>query len=269
MSFIGTQGGGGGGGGITMGGAITGGTDTQILFNDGGVVGGDAGLTFNKTTAVLALASAGALAWSTDLFLRRRAAGVLAQHNLANPQSYEIYNTTNAGVTVYERGFMRWASNVLEIGTEHAGATGRRIDIIAAGDQISLRPAGLAYPGSLVAENGSLIFYGSSKTNNGGTFSAREIRLSTTPESGTTTAVLFGTAVAGLFALNGVTSSFPALKQSSALMQVRLADDSAFTYIQGQIRTHANAVAEVVVPTHTLLVYDAAGTGYKVTAIAA
>lgn len=46
--------GGGSGGGITAGTtAITGGTDTSVIFNDGGVWGEDAGLTYNKTTDVL------------------------------------------------------------------------------------------------------------------------------------------------------------------------------------------------------------------------
>lgn len=40
--------GGGGGGGGTPGGS-----DTQVQFNDGGAFGGDAGLTYNKTTDVL------------------------------------------------------------------------------------------------------------------------------------------------------------------------------------------------------------------------
>lgn len=41
----------GGGGGGTPGGA-----DTQVQFNDGGAFGGDAGLTYNKTTDALGLA---------------------------------------------------------------------------------------------------------------------------------------------------------------------------------------------------------------------
>ena len=39
------------------------------------------------------------------------------------PQNFRVYNYTDAGLTNYERGFMRWNSNVLEIGTE-AGGTG-------------------------------------------------------------------------------------------------------------------------------------------------
>ncbi len=34
------------------------GSDTQVIFNDGGIFGGDAGLTYNKTTDVLTLVSA-------------------------------------------------------------------------------------------------------------------------------------------------------------------------------------------------------------------
>ena len=45
-----------GGGGITIGTTtITGGTDTRVLFNDGGVVGEDAGLTYVKGTDALTI----------------------------------------------------------------------------------------------------------------------------------------------------------------------------------------------------------------------
>lgn len=47
------------GGGITAGtSTITGGTDTRLIFNDGGVWGEDAGLTFNKTTNVVTTSGA-------------------------------------------------------------------------------------------------------------------------------------------------------------------------------------------------------------------
>lgn len=51
---------GGGGGSIVTGTTpITGGATTQVLFHDAGVVGSDAGLTYNKTTDVLSLLKAG------------------------------------------------------------------------------------------------------------------------------------------------------------------------------------------------------------------
>ena len=67
----------------------------------------------------------------------------------------------------------------------------------------------------------------------------------------------------------GSTSSFPALKQSSTVLQARLADDSAFAPLQGQLRIHQNAVSETITATHTLTLYDAAGTAYKVPCVAA
>lgn len=42
-----------GGGTISGGGGTPGGSDTQVQFNDGGALGGDAGLTYNKTSNVL------------------------------------------------------------------------------------------------------------------------------------------------------------------------------------------------------------------------
>lgn len=50
----------------------------------------------------------------------RDAADTIAQRRGVNPQTFRLYNTfTDA--SNYERGFMRWASNVLEIGAEFAG----------------------------------------------------------------------------------------------------------------------------------------------------
>ena len=59
-----------------------------------------------------------------DVYLLRDAANTLALRNSTNAQAFNIYNTYSSG-SVYERGFMRWVSNVLEIGTEHVGASAR------------------------------------------------------------------------------------------------------------------------------------------------
>jgi hypothetical protein len=70
---------------------------------------------------------------SADCQLFRDAANTLALRNGTNAQTARIYNTyTDA--SNYERGFMRWNSNVLEIGTE-AGGTGsnRAVQIHSAG----------------------------------------------------------------------------------------------------------------------------------------
>ncbi len=52
-------------------------------------------------------------------------------------------------------------------------------------------------------------------------------------------------------------------------LQVRLGDDSGFTRLQGQLQAHANATAETITATHTIILYDAAGTAYKVPCVPA
>ena len=64
--------------------------------------------------------SGGAFDNSPDVSLNRDAADILAQRRGTNAQTYRLYNTyTDA--SNYERAYLRWASNVLEIGTEGAG----------------------------------------------------------------------------------------------------------------------------------------------------
>lgn len=65
---------------------------------------------------------------TSDVFLRRDAAGVLAQYNAANPQEYRIYNTFTSA-TNHERGFLRWSSNVFQIGTEKGSGGGSAREI--------------------------------------------------------------------------------------------------------------------------------------------
>jgi hypothetical protein len=75
------------------------------------------------------LPQGGAYTWTSayaggtrDLFLTRDAANTLALRNGTNAQAFRLYGTfTDA--SNFERGFMRWNSNTLEIGTE-AGGTG-------------------------------------------------------------------------------------------------------------------------------------------------
>lgn len=64
---------------------------------------------------------------NADLLIGRDgAAGTFAQRNGVNAQTSRIYNTyTDA--SNYERGFMRWSSNVLTIGAEAAGTGTQRI----------------------------------------------------------------------------------------------------------------------------------------------
>jgi hypothetical protein len=63
---------------------------------------------------------------TNPVLLTADAANTLAQRNGTNAQTFRLYNTfTDA--SNFERGFMRWNSNVLEIGTEAGGTGGSRL----------------------------------------------------------------------------------------------------------------------------------------------
>jgi len=68
---------------------------------------------------------------TADVILARDAANTLALRNGTNAQTFRLYNTfTDA--SNFERGFMRWNSNTLEIGTEAGGTgAGRPIRLIS------------------------------------------------------------------------------------------------------------------------------------------
>jgi hypothetical protein len=74
-------------------------------------VGGYYGWTTNTVSTSLS---------TLDLFLARDAANTLGQRNGGNPQAFNLYNSYT-DVSNYERGFMRWSSNVLQIGSDKLG----------------------------------------------------------------------------------------------------------------------------------------------------
>ncbi len=103
----------------TGGGAIT------IQSSGGGGTGG--GLGF---------ASASVSPGSEDLWIVRDAANTLAQRNGTNAQTFRLYNTFT-DTTTYERGFLGWSSNVLQVGTERGGATaGRNLALLASSTEV-------------------------------------------------------------------------------------------------------------------------------------
>lgn len=63
-------------------------------------------------------------------------------------------------------------------------------------------------------------------------------------------------------------TTYNRLKHGGAgILQGRLADDSNFCTIQAKLKVHANAVSETITPTHTIILYDAAGQAYRVPCI--
>ena len=176
-----------------------------------------------------------------DVILLRDAANTLAQRNGTNAQTFRIYNTyTDA--SNYERAKYEWDSNVFKIGTEKAGTgTARSFDFVVGGT--------------------SVIQLLSSASNVTGT------RLYT-PANGKLAVMTSGNG-AGTLCFGLGTSSFAEIMGNGTKLEVRLGNDGALTNIQGKLTTDANAVAETPTATHTLTIYDAAGTAYKVLAVAA
>ena len=204
------------------------------------------------------------LAWGTasveDTHLYRDGAGELAQRNGTSAQTFRIYNTfTDA--TNHERGFMRWSSNVLQIGTEKAGTgTARNLDLQTDGTT----RFSIAANGNVTVGGGLSLGWGGGATRIiGATFPTGLLQFQT----GSTDRLTID--ANGIIGIGGTTSSFPALKRSSTVLQARLANDSDFCPLQGQLRIHQNAVAETPTATHTMTIYDAAGTAYKVLCVAA
>lgn len=77
-------------------------------------------------SGLLSMSSTGALGVSTDTRIYRDAVGVFALRNTTTAHSLRIYNTTDAGLTNYERGFAEWVSSEFLIGTTNAGTGAAR-----------------------------------------------------------------------------------------------------------------------------------------------
>ena len=79
------------------------------------------------------MAAVNTINWSFDTYIQRDgAANTLALRNGTAAQTFRLY-TTFTDASNYERGFMRWNSNVLEIGTEAGGTGAARSIRIAVG----------------------------------------------------------------------------------------------------------------------------------------
>jgi hypothetical protein len=185
---------------------------------------------------------------AADTILARDAANTLAQRNGTNAQLFRVYNTYTDGSN-YERAFFRWNSNTLEIGTEAGGTgTAREVAIVRAGTTIA---------------SSTLSGFFDVRTRLSFSNQQADIRSSAFGKILLTDA---GNAVSGspYLLFGGTTSAFPSLKRSSTTLQVRLADDSAFTAVQGKITTETAYTATTIIPTGFITLYDSTGTAYKV-----
>jgi hypothetical protein len=256
---------------------IVGGTNTRVLFDDNGIMGESANFTFDKTNSRIIL--------GTDLGIAREAANVYAQYNSTTAQTWRIYNT-RSDINNYERGFTRWSSNILEIGTEQAG-TG-----VARG--MLLRSAGILYfsangsasamwnigtTGHLTANTDNVYDIGAS-----GTARPRHVYVGSNVYTTALVLARGGTSYASLqdngdgvirlyngagtgFSMvqfGGTTSSFPSLKRATTYLQAKLADDSGFAPLQGKLTTDTAYAAGAPAATGYITMYDSNGTAVRV-----
>jgi hypothetical protein len=124
------------------------GNNSGIFFRSGTIFEASNGTNVyvSAQTSSFLLSSITSLSWSGgfpditggDLVLLRDAADTLAQRRGVNAQTFRLYNTfTDA--SNFERGFMRWNTNVLEFGTEAAGTgTAREVNLTAGGGFIRI-----------------------------------------------------------------------------------------------------------------------------------
>ncbi len=242
--------------------------------------------------------SNGNAATTTDLVIRRDAANTLAQRNSTNAQTFRVYNTyTDA--SNYERGKIEWSSNVLRIGTEKAGTGSARALELQTGGTTRLTvdtggnttintdvstgstPLTLKYNSTTMFSFNYTGTFNCGLTGNEGLINLNSgYGYITTVGSSATTRHLqlrsfnginldiggLGGSGLKLLTFGGVTSSFPALKRSTTNIEVRLADDSGFATIKGKLATDTNYTAGAPTATGYIVLYDAAGTAYKIPA---
>lgn len=192
-----------------------------------------------------------------------------------------LFNVTKAGrvrayntftdASNYERGKIEWASNVLRIGTEKAGTgSARALELqtdgttrltIASTGAVSLSDGTFTTP-----SNGTWSQPSAIELVAGGNLRwAGRSRIYSSVDGVFT---FYNAAVSDFNRLQfgGATDAFPALKRSTTALQVRLADDSAFTNIQGKLTTETAYTAGAPTATGYLVLYDSAGVAYKVPA---
>jgi hypothetical protein len=187
-------------------------TGAGVGVNFSGNIGVGGNLQFGTGTSTTA----------GDITISREAANILAQSNGLNAQTFNIYNTFTSA-TNHERGFLRWSSNVFQIGTEKGsgspGGTARPLEFQTDG----VTRMTIAANGNTTIGGGLPLGWGGGGTRIiGATFPAALLQFQT----GSTDRLTID--ANGIIGIGGTTASFPALKRDSTVLQVRLADDSAF-----------------------------------------
>ena len=215
-------------------------------------------------------------------------ANKLALRNGAAAQTFRVYNTTDG--TNSEFGEITWSSNELFIGSNTAGTGTVRVTSIRSAAQLDLYTYG-ATRIVRISSNGLNLYnsmqwvtdntydigasgatrprtgyFGNAIIAANGFFAGTLASAAKWNSSGDGIALITNAGASDFSRLQfgGTTSSFPALKRSTTFLQARLADDSAFTNIQGKLTTETAYTAGAVVVTGYLTLYDSTGTAYRV-----
>jgi len=189
---------------------------------------------------------------NTDITLQRETNNALSQRNGTNPQTLFLFNTYSNS-TNYERGFLKWNTNVFQIGTEKgsAGGTARGLEFQTdATTRFTISSAGLIGLGSSssssgLGASGLYVNTGAAQISMGSYLSSvqaynQRVEIYGDNAAGTAT-VLMLSCGKDLVRFGGTTTNFPSLKRTNTVLQVRLADDSAFTTIDAQLRAQGTA----------------------------
>ena len=114
-----------------------------------------------------------------------------------------------------------------------------------------------------IAQSGAITYTGSvlSASGSSGALGAAGVERTYINQNGSR---IFGFD-SGLFLLGAAYSGAnPALKRNGTEIQARLADDLAFTFIQGKLKTDTAYTGTVVAATGYITIYDSTGTAYRV-----
>lgn len=206
------------------------------IGSNGVVTGAPLGFCWTSTTA-----SSG----SVDLSILRDGADILAQRRGTNPQRFRVYNTLT-GLDVsssgnWERACFEWLGNVLRVGTEKAGTgVGRNLDIITDGTShitLNATTRASAFNGSISIPNGNAFAW----LSRGFIAASSDGVLRIADNAGTSFDRL---------QLGRTDNTAPAIKRNNAEIQIRLADDSDFTFLEDLYRRKGTGSPEgaVVAP---------------------
>jgi len=200
----------------------------------------------------LALHANHEIRWSTNrsdqaatnpsvILLRDGASDTLASRRGTNPQRYNLYGTYTSS-TNFERLFLEYNSTAtaFRIGTEKGsgGGSARALEFQTDGvTRLTISTVGIITGNPFNVPNNGEYRFGSPAVRIYGTSSVPQFMGFQT--NATDRLVINDT----LIGFGGTTSSFPALKRSSAILQVRLGDDSAYTTIDALHRLQGTAPA--------------------------